>query len=363
MVKPQQAEAKAKRGSRRSSNEPTVADVARAAGVSPMTVSRVVNKSSLVSETMREKVLSAIGQLGYVPNLAARSLAGGRQMRLALLHDNPSAAWLSEVLVACLKQASFNDAQLLVEHCESRSEIGRLVQHLVSHRIDGVILPPPMCDDASLLTALEDAGIAKVQLATGTPSATADAVGIDEHTAALAMTRHLLERGHRRIGFIVGNAGHSASALRQMGYEDALREAGIPVESGLIVEGDFSYRSGLAAALKLIDQPNRPTAIFASNDDMAAAVIAAAHQRGLEVPRQLSVCGFDDTAMATMIWPRLTTIHQPIAEIADTATLLLISAVRAKASGDAHQPQHKQLPFTLICRESDGAPEAPGEQG
>ena len=324
-----------------------------------MTVSRVVNNSPLVSAAMREKVLDAIERLGYVPNLAARSLAGGKQMRLALLHDNPSATWLSEVLVACLKQASRNDAQLLVEHCEDRSAIDGLVQHLSSHRIDGVILPPPMCDDASLLIALENAGIDKVQLAAGTPVASADAVGIDEHAAALAMTRHLLSRGHRRIGFVVGNAGHSASPLRQKGYEDAIREAGVLAEPDLIAAGDFSYRSGLDAANALLARPNRPTAIFASNDDMAAAVIAAAHQRGLDVPKELSVCGFDDTAMATMIWPRLTTIHQPIAEIADTATQLLISAVRARATGEARQPQHKQLPFTLICRESDASPVSP----
>ncbi|HSI17147.1 MAG TPA: LacI family DNA-binding transcriptional regulator [Sphingomonas sp.] len=334
---------------------PTVADVARLAGVSPMTVSRVINAEPNVLPTTRAKVRAAIAALRYVPNPAARSLAGGQQCRIALLHANPSAAYLSEFLMGSLAQASVIDAQLVVEHYDPTDDAEALVHRLAGHRVDAVLLPPPLCDDDALLAALDAAGLPMAQIATGRPVAFAHAVTIDDEAAAHAMTTHLIGLGHRRIGFIAGAADQTASAARRAGYERALMGAGLVAEPGLVAQGDFTYRSGLAAAEALLALASRPTAIFASNDDMAAAAVAIAHRHHLDVPGDLSVCGFDDTAMSRSVWPEITTIHQPVAEMARRATALLTETVRGRtASRDT--PIHVQLDFELLSRASDASP-------
>jgi LacI family transcriptional regulator len=347
-----------KRSPRRAHRGPTIADVAREAGVSSMTVSRAINGESGVQSDTKERVQAAVRKLGYVPNAAARSLAGAQPCRLALVHNNPSAAWLSEVLVGCLAEASESDAQLLVERCEGSKSMDALARHLLTHRIDAVILPPPLGDDAALLRALSVAGLPAVQLAAGKPAETAFSVSIDDRAAALAMTRHLVSLGHRRIGFIEGSPKQGASALRRLGYEDALRESGIAIDPTWIAQGDFSYRSGFLAAERLLALGNRPTAIFASNDDMAAAVVAVAHRQGLDVPAALTVCGFDDTTMATTIWPELTTVRQPVNEMARAATRIAIAAVRGQSDGEEQRARHKRLEFELVRRSSDAAPGA-----
>lgn len=337
---------------RRRGGKPTVADVARAAEVSPMTVSRVINGAAGVLPETRRKVEEAIAALGYVPNVAARALAGARQFRIAMLHSNPSAAYLSEFLVGSLAGAADKDAQLIIEHWDGSEGAEALARRLESHRIDAVVLPPPLCEDAPLLAALANHDLPTAQVATGSPAAPCHAVSIDDVGAAEAITRHLIGLGHRRIGFIGGDPNQSASALRQQGYEIALSEAGLQREAALIAAGDFTYRSGLAAAEALLALPERPSAIFASNDDMAAAVVAVAHRHRLDVPRDISVCGFDDTAMATTIWPELTTIRQPISGMAREAVTVL-----AKALGGAKGAvQHHCLPFELIVRGSTSRP-------
>ncbi len=317
-----------------------------------MTVSRVINRHGSVSEEKRRRVEQAIALLGYVPNRAARELAAARHSRIALVHDNPSANWLSEVLVACLEQASRSDAELLLERCDDRADVKTLVDHLIAHRVDGVILPTPLCDDAKVLAAVVDAGLPMVQIAPGSPAQGADAVGIDEYRAAFDMTLHLVGKGHRRIGFITGNPDQTCNALRLAGYEAALAEAGIAPDARLIAGGDYSYRSGLAAAEQLLGREDRPTALFASNDDMAAATVATANRMGLDVPGDLSVCGFDDTAIATMIWPQLSTVRQPIGAIASHATLLLIDAIRCKQEDQPRAVQHMILPYEIVERDS-----------
>ncbi|MFT4027793.1 MAG: LacI family DNA-binding transcriptional regulator [Novosphingobium sp.] len=343
-----------KRGTRRAQGAPTVADVASLAGVSPMTVSRVVNRDRAVLPATRERVEQAIASLGYVPNRAARSLAGGRQCRIALVYSNPSASYLSELLVGALAQANAEDAQLLVELWEEGGTVAGLVAKLKAHHVDGVLLPSPLCEDPALLQALHARHIRIVQISPGALSSFADAVTIDDFEAARTITAHLLALGHSRIGFIAGNPAHSQSILRRGGYERALRDAGQEPAPDLMAEADFSYRSGFTAAERLLTLAPRPTAIFASNDDMAAAAVAAAHRRGLDVPADLSICGFDDTAIASSTWPELTTIRQPIADMARKAVQMLAAAIQ----GDEESPsgQLARLPFTLVRRASDGPP-------
>lgn len=335
-----------------------MADVARVAGVSPMTVSRVINREANVLPATRAKVERAVSALGYVPNAAARSLAGGRQARIVLLYGNPSAAYLSEFLVGSLGGADEEGAQLVIERWHPEEAVDALARRLAGQRVDAVLLPPPLCEDPALLAALAGAGIPFALVAAGTPAADAPAVIISDEAAAHAMTRHLIGLGHRRIGFIAGDANQSASGLRRAGYLRALAESGIAEDGALIREGDFTYRSGLAAAEALLALDPRPTAIFASNDDMAAAAVAVAHRRHLDVPRDISVAGFDDTAMATTIWPELTTIRQPVAEMARGAIRLLTDSIHARRDGGTAPPRHERLDFALVVRGSAAEPPA-----
>lgn len=340
---------------RRTGSNPTVADVARAAGVSLMTVSRVINGSASVSEGTCARVRAAIARLGYVPNPAARSLAGARQHRIALLYANPSAAYLSEFLMGMLRAASIH-TELIVEKHEAGEAVAAVVARVCRHRADAVVLPPPLCDDAALIEAFAGAGLRVVQVATGRPQPGADAVMIDDVAAARCMVEHLLGLGHRRIGFIAGASDQTASACRHEGYVQAMRAGGAAIPPEFSVAGDFTYRSGLMAAEQLLRAG--VTAIFASNDDMAAAAVAAAHRRGLDVPGDLSIAGFDDSAMATTIWPELTTIRQPIAEMAGQAvTMVAAAAANPQASEAGHG--RVVLPFSLVTRASTGVLRSP----
>ncbi|MDP3403596.1 MAG: LacI family DNA-binding transcriptional regulator [Brevundimonas sp.] len=342
--------------SRRGQGGCTINDVARHAGVSPMTVSRVINGETSVRDTTREKVAEAIRQLGYAPNAAARSLASARTVRIGLLYSNPSAAYLSEFLLGSLEQCSRSGIQLVVEKCDAERGERHAVERLIATGVDGVILPPPLCDSHDIVEWLEAAGLPAVVVATGEPPRSASAIRIDDERAAATMTRHLLELGHRRIGFVMGHPNQTASGLRLKGYLSALKDANVTPDPELQVQGYFTYVSGLDAADRLLNLTPRPTAIFASNDDMAAAAIAVAHRRGLDVPHDVTVVGFDDTALATTVWPPLTTIRQPVAEMSREAVVVLADAIRSAAAGKPYRPTDALMGFTLVRRQSDGRP-------
>ncbi len=345
-----------RRSSRRQHNAPTIADVARDAGVSPMTVSRVINGENNVRAATRDAVNESIRRLNYAPNPAARSLAGAGQLRVALLYSNPSAGFLSEFLVGSLEQASRTDTQLIVEKCDTGDDVLKVAQHLIDRGIDGVILPPPLNERAELLDLLDGAHLPTVLVASGQPPDSQLAVSIDNRQAAFTMTSHILALGHRRIGFIEGDANQTASAARLNGYRDALAAAQLPFDPALVTRGLFTYRSGLDAAEALLALADPPSAIFSSNDDMAAATVAVAHRRGLDVPGDVTVCGFDDTTLSTAIWPELTTIHQPIADMSRAAFDMLVTSIRRREVPPSAEVRHRVLDFTLIRRQSDAAP-------
>ena len=345
-----------KKLNRRQSGQPTITDVARLANCSPMTVSRVINNEASVREATREAVLEAIKQLNYSPNRAARSLAGAAQTRFALLYSNPSASYLSEFLMGSLDQARRSDIYLVVERCDFEKDEESVVKRLVDSGINGFLLPSPLCDEQALLDMLHERGVHAVQVGPGKPDPHHSAVMIDEYQAAYDMTSHIIGLGHRKIGFIIGNPHQTASGQRLDGFLDAMRAAELEVPKSYVMQGLFTYRSGYDAAVRLLDQPDPPTAIFASNDDMAAAVVAVAHRRHLDVPVDLSVCGFDDTAFASTIWPELTTIRQPISEMSRQAVELLANELRNERSGKSAKPRHVTLDYKLIRRQSDAAP-------
>jgi LacI family transcriptional regulator len=344
------------RSSRTQAGVSTIADVAREAGFSPMTVSRVINREKNVREATREAVMKAVAKLNYSPNLAARSLAGAEQIRIAMLYGNPSAAYLSRLLVGTLEQARKSHVQLIIEQCEPGQNIRQVFQGLIDSGIDGIVLSPPLCDTQEMQDIIEQSDTICVVVANWRPPGKMSVVCIDDVAAATSMTRHIISLGHKRIGFVIGNPEQKASGQRLKGFEAAMEAAGLEVDPELVVPGLFTYRSGLEAAERLLSQRDPPTAIFASNDDMAAAAITVAHRRHLDVPRDVTICGFDDTDFALSIWPELTTIHQPIADMSRVAVEILVDQIRARRSGKAYQREERLLDFTFVRRESDAPP-------
>lgn len=344
------------RPSRRSRGAVTIDDVARAAGVSAMTVSRVINGGKNVRDTTRDSVLAAVQRLNYSPNSAARSLAAGDASHIGLLYSNPSAAYLSQFLIGALEAARRSGAHLMLESCESDDpdEQAEVARRLALSDVEGFILPPPLSESQPILAELELIDMPVVTVAMGLPQAESLNVRINDYEAAAEMTRYLLNLGHRRIGFIKGHPNHIASSDRARGFCDMLAAHDIPVSDGPIEQGYFTYRSGLLATERLLAREPTPTAIFASNDDMAAAAVSVAHRRGLMVPGDLSVVGFDDTAVATTIWPELTTVRQPIAEMADAAVDLLLRDLGRRRGGAPRRFAESVLEHSLIIRESSG---------
>lgn len=338
---------------------PTIEVVARHAGVSPMTVSRVINGVATVRQRTRDKVNASIAALNYVPNQAAQRLAGSEQLRIGVLYSNPSAAYLSEFLVGLLDQAGRSHAQLVVEKCDVDAAVEEHAQTLIDSGVHGLVLPPPLCDSPRLLQLVSRSGTPAMLVASGRPTEAVSTVSIDDQGAAFEMTRHVLSLGHQRVAFITGHPNQTASAKRLQGFLAAMADAGIAPPEELVVQGLFSYRSGLDATERLLALPaaQRPSAIFAGNDDMAAAAVAVCHRMGLDVPSDITVVGFDDTAIATTIWPELTTIRQPIAEMSRSAIDLLVQRIRARRSGEPEPAMaHRVLPHTLVRRQSDAAP-------
>ncbi|MFZ4878230.1 LacI family DNA-binding transcriptional regulator [Janthinobacterium sp. Mn2066] len=331
----------------------TVHDVARMAGVSAMTVSRVINGRASVSALTRDKVEAAIAALRYRPNLAARAARTGT-LRIGLLYSNPSAAFLSEFLVGAMDQCRQGGGQLLLERCDGLASQRTAIACLVEAGVDGILVPPPLCDSAEVLAQLNQMGVPAIAVATARPAPGVSAVRIDDYQGALAMTQYLIAQGHRDIGFIEGDPAHTPALLRRQAFEDAMRAAGLAVPPQRVAQGYFTYRSGLDAARELLNGSTRPTAIFASNDDMAAATLAVAHGMGLQVPQDLSVCGFDNTPVATTVWPELTTIHQPIADMARAAVQLVIDEIRQRRAGETATATHQLMEFTLMVRASSG---------
>lgn len=346
-----------RKNGRKHSGAVTIHDVALRAGVSPMTVSRVINGEKNVREATRASVMEAVEALSYAPNPAARSLAGSDNYRIGLLYSNPSSSYLSEFLVGALDESSRKSAQILVEKCDTAPAAQvTTVRKLIVSGADAVVMPPPLGESEPVLHELKEKGIPVVAVACGRAGPKTMCVRIDDRAAALEMTNYLLSLGHRRIGFIRGHPNQTASSEREKGYVKALTEAGIALDPALSVPGYFSYRSGLEAAELLLAQKDPPTAVFASNDDMAAAVVSVAHRRGLEVPGDLSVVGFDDTAIATTVWPELTTIHQPIAAMAEVALDLAVRAVRKIRTGGEPKAIDHLVAYSLVKRGSAAAP-------
>lgn len=330
----------------------TIVQVAKRAGVSIKTVSRVSNGEPNVRPALKARVEEAIRVLRYHPSLAARSLAGRRSFLLALVYDHPNPSYLLNLQSGARAECHARGYRLLFHPCDASNP--GLAEELLGLRddpgVEGLILSPPLSGLAPLVDRLTAGGLPFSLIAPPVP--TAEAVNVDDEAAAVVATEHLLALGHRRIGFVAGHPDHAASAKRQRGYERAFIAAGLEVDPRLIEAGEFSFDSGRRAASRLLARRRgRPTAILASNDDMAAGVIAEAHAGGLVLPRDLSVVGFDDAPFAAMLWPPLTTLHQPIPEIAALAARGLLDRLQGMEPS-APAP----LAFHLVQRKSTCPP-------
>lgn len=331
----------------------TIDDVAHRAGVSIKTVSRVLNREPHVRPATREKVLAAVETLKYRPNASARALAGSRSYLLGLFFDNPSPGYNGQIEQGAMSACRNGGYYLIVEHLP---ETGAALRERVAAfhdtvRMDGVILTPPLCDRTELLDALQAEGVPCVRVAPTIDLDRAPYVYMDDRRAAYEMTAYLQSLGHRDIAFISGPADHRAAGHRREGFEQAMADAGLAIAPGMIQEGAFSFLSGWACGERLLEGARRPTAIFAGNDDMALGVMAVANRLHIDIPGAVTLAGFDDSPGAQVVWPQLTTVRQPVAEMARVATEMLIGA-----GDDIDASNCRQMDFEIVVRQSSGPP-------
>jgi len=313
-------------------------DVAKLAGVSIKTVSRVVNQEANVRESTRLKVEKAIARLNYRPNKAAQSLASHHSNLIGLVYDDPSAyaipsaGYVIRLQQGALRACKTANFELLIHPCRYRDkDVGAELTALIEQvRPDGIVLAAPLSNVPKIVRAISATGKPFVRLSPGSANSKQYSVATNDRDIAAEMTRYLAGLGHRRIAFIKGHPNHKAVGNRFLGYQDGLRQSGLEFSEDLVASGDNSIGSGEECATRLLEQPHRPTAIFAANDDMAAGVIRVADRLGIDIPAQLSVAGCDDIALARQIYPALTTINQPLTAMADRAVMALIDSIRNK---------------------------------
>jgi LacI family transcriptional regulator len=327
-----------------------IEDVAKVAGVSMKTVSRVLNHEPNVSERTRQRVQAAVDELQYRPLPSARILAGRRSYLVAMLFDNPSNNYLMEIELGVLDACKSQHYHLMLAPVDydSRNAVAEIEALTVQLQVDGLVLTPPITDDPLVIARLRELGIPYSSISAKEENR-GIGVMLDERGAVRAMLAHLVAQGHRRIAHITGHPAHGASEWRLAGYRDALEAAGLSFDPTLVVDGEFSYDSGHAATQRLLALPQPPTAIFAANDDMAAGAICAIAEHGLSVPGDISVCGFDDTPIARQVYPTLTTIRQPMREMGRLAALELLTEIRNPGTGATIG-----VPHALQVRRSTG---------
>jgi LacI family transcriptional regulator len=335
----------------------TIKDVARRAKVSLKTVSRVINNEPAVQQRTREKVLRAIEHLDYQPDLSARSLRSAQSYALGVVYDNPNAYYVISVQNGVLSVCRDTGFGLQIHPCNSASPVlaDELVDLVKRSRLAGLVLAPPMSERMELIRFLSANGIKFVRIlsAAEDPADGYPCVYVDDRDAAYDITEHLIQLGHQRIGFLWGGKSHRSSPERFKGYESALKDYGIPLNNRLIVHGDYSFDDGFRGARKLFALKERPTAIFGSNDEIAAGVLAAAKSSGLEVPYDLSIAGFEDSPFSKQSWPALTTAKQATEDIAREATLRLIAELKRNGT-PGETIENKGFSPELVIRGSTG---------
>lgn len=336
----------------------TIKHVAADAGVSLQTVSRVINAEPNVRDEMRKRVQASIDRLGYIPSIAAQRMSGSRSYLILALNDRDrtieawrarqGSDWVDQMLLGGMLKCAEHGYRMVIELVDTHNDhVEReLNAALAALQPDGVILTPPHSDNPLITGLLEKQRVPYARIGSLGEGGGIPLVMGDEDAARDA-TRRLIALGHKRIAFIAGSAEYRLSEWREQGWRSAMADAGLTVDE-LCARGDFGYESGLAAAGELLDRARRPTAIIASNDQMALAALEVAASLGIAVPRELSLISFDNTPVTNFADPPLTAIDQPIAETVSRAVELLIAANRGQ-----ELPQGPvMVPATLVERGS-----------
>ncbi len=313
----------------------TIRHVAADAGVSLQTVSRVINKEPNVRPEMMQRVQESIAKLGYVPSIAAQRMGGSRSYLIVALNDRErtiadwrsreGADWVDQMLLGGMLTCAEHGYRMIVELVDTHSDhIEReLLGAIAALQPDGVILTPPHSENTTITQLLDEHGISYARIGS-LQSGGGFALTMDDDGAARLATEHCIGLGHRRIGFIAGPDEYELSGWRVAGWREAMSGAGLSTDD-LLQQGDFSFASGRSAAERLLDRSERPTAVVASNDQMALATLEVARTLGLDVPADLSIVSFDDTPIVRFTHPALTAVVQPIAEVTARAVELIIA--------------------------------------
>ncbi|WP_299793898.1 LacI family DNA-binding transcriptional regulator [uncultured Shewanella sp.] len=317
----------------------TINDVAKYAGVSIKTVSRVTNNEPSVKQATIDKVNEAIDALNYQPNLAARNLAATKSYVIGFIYDNPNAYYVIDMQNGILSSCKDLGYELLIHPCNAKAdniceELTKMVKH---SRLAGLVLTPPLSEDPKILQALDkiDANYVRIIAGTEIDEETGLAVLVNDKHGAVSITQHLIELGHKNIAFLSGDQHHESTKERLAGFTQAMDNNHISVRKDNIIEGEYSFESGVNGAKELLRRDDRPTAIVACNDEIAAGALFAARLEGLDIPSDISIVGFEDSPFSRQTWPKLTTVHQPNQKIAQMATELLIAKRRAQTSEHA----------------------------
>ncbi len=334
--------------------KPTIKDVAKLAGVSFKTVSRVINDEVTVKEASRSKVWKAIKQLNYHPNLSARHLRGAPSS-IAFIYDNPNSNYIIEMQEGILTQCREKGFELVIHPCDSSlpTILDELLQVIFRSGVGGLILTPPLSEMPHIIARLNDEDIKHVRIVSGSssPDDLSLCVNIDDRAAAFQITQHLIDQGRRTISFFGGDPAHDSSNKRLQGYKEALLANDLKIDEDLILPGQYSFDSGAERASQLIKQGKLPSAIFGCNDEIAAGAMFYAQNHGVDVPVQLAIAGFEDNPFSRHTWPRLTTSRQDNDAIAQRAAELMIAEICPgrydidTTSGNGFEPQ-------LVIRDS-----------
>ena len=328
----------------------TINDVAARAGVSKRTVSRVMNEQPNITADTRDRVMQAVERLGYKPNPAARRLASGKSHLIGLFHSvcTPPDAELVEQLASAMASERYRLLVCSNDHrsanaAEEFAALARVVP------IDGAILCAPLSEQLVFGTAFHAQMIPCVRIG---PTTGLHSISSDDRGAAAQMTRYLASLGHRRIGFVCGPMGHDSVQQRRQGFLEELQIAGLPIDPRIILSGADTFDSGVECGRRFLsDVTQRPTAIFASTDTMAAGVLRAAHEFGIAVPAALSVAGFGDQPIASQAWPALTTVRPPVRALAVRAAALLLELLHGASADSSQSPV---LSAQIVLRNSTG---------
>lgn len=334
----------------------TINDVAKYAGVSIKTVSRVTNKEPSVRQATIDKVNQAITALNYQPNVAARNLAGTKSYVIAFVYDNPNAYYVIDMQNGILSACKQRGYELLIHPCDATSEnICQELTDMVRHaRLSGLVLTPPLSEDPKVLAALDNINANYVRIIAGEA---ADQYGgltvlVNDRQGAVSITQHLIDLGHKQIAFLSGDQQHESTKERLAGFKQAMQNNQLPVNETYIINGQYSFEFGVEGAKALLSNSKRPTAIVACNDEIAAGALFAARLEGVSIPAELSIVGFEDSPFSRQTWPKLTTVHQPNDKIAQTATELLIAQQNKQEDTPT---EHMFMPEPVI-RDSSASP-------